>query len=91
MWYKKTFLFGYSNGRLLANKICLEQPETITGAGIIAANLPIDENLDCKLKNISVPFFLISGTADKVNPYYGKNVRVLGVKNLGYVIKSTNK
>ncbi len=78
---KKTFLFGYSNGGQLVNKICFEHPETITGSGIIAANLPTDENIDCKLKNISVPIFFISGTADKVNPYYGGNVRVLGIKN----------
>jgi polyhydroxybutyrate depolymerase len=82
---RNTFLFGYSNGGQLVNRICLEHPEWIDAACVIAANLPVPDNLECKPKNIAVPMVYFCGTNDKTNPYNGGLVNVLGLKKLGYI------
>ena len=85
---KNTFMVGFSNGGQLVNRICLEYPEWIDAACVIAANLPVHENLECKPKNIAVPIVYFCGTNDKTNPYNGGLVNVLGIKKLGYISSS---
>jgi len=85
-----TFMFGYSNGGQLINRICLEHPQWIDACCVIAANLPVPDNLDCNPKNITVPIMIFCGTNDKTNPYHGGLVNVLGIKKLGHV-KSCNE
>ncbi|OQY01139.1 MAG: hypothetical protein B6I20_07955 [Bacteroidetes bacterium 4572_117] len=82
---KSIFLFGFSNGGQLANKICMETPNWIKGAAIVAANLPDKDSLDCKEKHIPVPIVLFNGTNDKTNPFKGGLVNVLNIKKLGFV------
>jgi polyhydroxybutyrate depolymerase len=83
------FIFGYSNGGQLANRICLERPEFISGAAIAAANLPTEDNMDCINRHISVPIVFLSGTNDHTNPYNGGLVNILNIKKMGHV-KSTD-
>jgi polyhydroxybutyrate depolymerase len=82
---KSVFIFGYSNGGQLANKISLEYPEWISGAAIMCANLPTDENMDCIEKKVFVPIIYVNGTNDKTNPFNGGLVNVLNFTKLGYV------
>ena len=82
---KSVFIFGYSNGGQLVNKICMETPEFIDGAAIIAANLPVNENIDCYEKRLAVPIIFLNGTIDKTNPFEGGLVNVLNIKKMGEV------
>ena len=88
--FQHRFATGHSNGAHLCYKLALEHPEWIHGIAPISANLPIDENLDCKKTGQFVPICLINGTADQVNPYDGGLVEIMGNASRGTVL-STEK
>lgn len=81
----KRFFFGFSNGGQMVNRICLEQPDWVDGATVVAASLPIKENMVANESGKFVPMMLVNGTDDKTNPFYGGEVNVLGIKKLGNV------
>lgn len=87
---ESVYIFGYSNGGQLVNRICMENPEFIKGAGIVAANLPVPNNIDCIEKQIPVPIIFLSGTNDKTNPFNGGMVNVLNIKKMG-IVKSSDE
>lgn len=82
------FATGHSNGAHLCYKFALEHPQWIDAIAPISANLPVDDNLDCSKSNIFVPICLINGTADKVNPYDGGLVEILGNSSRGAVLST---
>lgn len=86
--FKYRFATGHSNGAHLCYKLALEHPEWINGIAPISANLPIDDNLDCKKKGSFVPICLINGTADRVNPYEGGLVEIMGNASRGTVLST---
>ncbi len=86
--FENIFLFGFSNGGHLVNKLCMETPSWISAAAIIGASLPVNENIDCNSLKKPVSILIINGTADPVNPYNGGLVNVLGIKKMGYVLSS---
>ncbi|KAI8452193.1 Alpha/Beta hydrolase protein [Phakopsora pachyrhizi] len=73
---QKTLIAGYSNGGHLCYRLILELgSEYIAGAAIHCANLPTDDNSDCKpIPLDSVPVVIFNGTADPVNPWSGGEV-----------------
>lgn len=84
------FATGHSNGGHFCFKLALEAPDWIDAIAPISANVPIEENLDCKSKGQFVPMLLINGTADAINPYQGGLVSILGNTSRGTVL-STEK
>lgn len=85
---KVVCFFGFSNGGHMVNRICMESPEWVSAAVVVAANLPVTSDLDCKPKDHPVPYLFLSGTADKTNPFEGGLVNVLNIKKLGHVMSS---
>lgn len=82
------FSTGHSNGGHFSFKLALEAPDWITAIAPISANLPVDSNLDCLKKGVFVPILLINGTADRVNPYNGGLVSILGNDSRGTVLST---
>lgn len=70
---------GYSNGGQLVHRLLREAPGLLTGAAVVAAGLPVDD--DFTLVGVApdpVPLLLVHGTADPVVPYEGGPTRLLG-------------
>ncbi len=86
--FSHRFATGHSNGGHFCFKLALEAPDWISGVAAISANLPIDSNLDCQKSGKFVPLLLINGTEDKVNPYNGGLVSILGNDSRGTVMSS---
>jgi polyhydroxybutyrate depolymerase len=76
---RPTIGIGYSNGGQLLHRVLRERHGLLTGAAIIAAGLPVDDNfLLVDVKPDSVPILLVHGTADPVVPYLGGATKNLG-------------
>jgi polyhydroxybutyrate depolymerase len=76
---RPTIAIGYSNGGQLLHRVLRESPGLLSGAALIAAGLPIDE--DFTMAGVApdeVPMLLFHGTADPVVPYEGGPTRLLG-------------
>ncbi len=86
--FEHIFATGHSNGGHFCFKLALEAPDWIDGIAAISANLPIAANLDCQKSGQFVPLLLMNGTADKVNPYNGGLVSILGNDSRGTVLSS---
>ncbi len=65
----KVFLFGFSNGGLMAMRMAWEASDDIAAIAVIAANLPTDQT--CATSAKTPPIMFVEGTADKVMPYEG--------------------
>lgn len=79
---------GYSNGGQLVHRVLREAHGLLTGAVVIAAGLPADD--DYTLAGVaadSVPVLIFHGTADPVVPYEGGATRLLG-RRLGDVLSA---
>ena len=87
---KQVFAVGTSGGGHMAYKLALTVPEQFRAIAAIIANLPDTNNLDCPEKRIPLPVLIINGTADRVNPYEGGEVKPEPQLNLGFV-RSTNR
>lgn len=86
--FQYRFATGHSNGGHMCFKLALEHPDWIQGIAPISANLPINDNLDCKKQETFVPICLINGTADNINPYEGGLVEILGNASRGTVLST---
>ena len=82
------FATGHSNGGHMCFRLALEHPQWIDGIAPISANMPVDENLDCKKAEQFVPICLINGTADWINPYEGGLVEIMGNTSRGTVLST---
>jgi polyhydroxybutyrate depolymerase len=76
---RPALVIGYSNGGQLVHRLLREIPGTFTGAVLVSASLPVDE--DFTLTDVApdrIPVLLFHGTADPVVPYEGGATRLLG-------------
>lgn len=85
---RKIFVTGLSNGGHMAYKLALEVPKLFAAFAPIAANLPVDDNLDCKKTGQSVSIAVFNGTDDPINPYDGGLVEILGNTSRGIVLST---
>lgn len=76
---KPAIVIGYSNGGQLVHRLLREIPGTFTGAVLIAAGLPVDEDFTlAEVVPDRIPVLLFHGTGDPVVPYEGGATRLLG-------------
>jgi polyhydroxybutyrate depolymerase len=76
---RPTIGIGYSNGGQLLHRVLRERHGLLTGAAIIAAGLPVDDDfILVDVEPDSVPLLLFHGTADPVVPYLGGATKNLG-------------
>lgn len=81
----RVFALGFSNGGHLAFRLALEAPEEVAGIAAIAASLPRKDNSDCRESGKPVAAAILNGTADRVNPFDGGEVRTPWRESLGFV------
>jgi len=84
----RIYVAGMSNGGQMAYRMGFEAPDLVAGIAAIAANLPVDDNLDCERSGEPVAALVINGTEDPVNPYAGGLVTVSGDSSRGLVLSS---
>jgi len=82
------FVTGYSNGGHMAYKLAMETPELVKAIAPIAANMPVDSNLDCSKTGVAVPVAILNGRNDPINPYEGGSVEILGNTSRGSVLST---
>ena len=70
---KDVYALGYSNGAHFAYRLVLEEPDLIKGIVAISANLPSEENMDCKasISKNKPNIAIIQGERDTINPTKG--------------------
>ncbi|MCS7204190.1 MAG: hypothetical protein NZ853_00670 [Leptospiraceae bacterium] len=73
----RIFLFGISNGGMMAFRFACERSETIRGFATVATSMPVDLISNCQ-SSIRKPlkFLFIHGTKDPIVPYEGGEVKV---------------
>jgi polyhydroxybutyrate depolymerase len=84
------FVMGYSSGGHMAYRLALEMPERITAIAAVAANLPADNNCDCRQSRVFIPVLVMNGTADPINPDGGGKITLFGFGSRGIVLSSRN-
>jgi polyhydroxybutyrate depolymerase len=67
----QVFAMGYSDGGSLAYRLAFELPDEITAVAAIGANLPTDDNFDCRISEKPIPALIMNGTSDPFCPYNG--------------------
>jgi polyhydroxybutyrate depolymerase len=65
----KFFLFGYSNGGFMTQKVAYTYPEAFNGYASVVST--ISENLNKEKPKKQVPVLFINGTEDPIVPYKG--------------------
>ncbi len=85
---RKVFATGMSNGGQMVYRLALEAPQLFAGFSAIAANLPVDDNLDCSKSGQAVSIAVFNGTADRLNPYEGGLVSIMGNDSRGVVVST---
>lgn len=85
---QKVFVAGYSNGGHMAFRLALEAPFPLAGIAVVAANLPAANNLACQDQQHPLPVLIMNGTADRVNPFNGGEVSLLGLGSRGRVMST---
>lgn len=84
----RIFVTGMSNGGHMAYRLALESPELFMAFAPIAANLPVNDNLDCDKSGDAVSMAIFNGTDDAINPYNGGLVSVGGNSSRGEVMST---
>jgi polyhydroxybutyrate depolymerase len=84
---EQVFVAGMSNGGHMVYRLAYEAPDLLAGAAVLMANLPVENNSECKPAGEPVPIVLLTGTEDAINPYAGGDVVVFG-ENRGAVQSS---
>lgn len=82
---KKVFVFGYSNGGQMAFRLGMETPEKVAGIAAVCASLPDAATCSCTMQGVTPPVLLVNGTADKIIPYNGGEVKLF-FKKVGTAI-----
>lgn len=65
---RKVYIFGFSNGGTMVQRMIIERPNMFAAATAAVANLPA---ADIPLPSRGTPLFLICGTEDNRMPYVG--------------------
>jgi len=84
----RVYVAGMSNGGHMAYRLGFEAPHLVAGIAAVAANLPVEANLDCERAGRPVAAMIMNGTADPVNPYNGGLVEIAGDASRGEVLSS---
>ena len=87
---REVFATGLSNGGHMAYRLALELPGLVKAIAPMAANLPVDSNLDCEKTGKPLSVAIFNGTNDPINPYEGGLVVILGNASRGEVLSSTD-
>lgn len=66
---RKFFLFGYSNGGFMTQKMAFKYPDSFSGYASVVST--ISENLSKEKPKQPVPVLFINGTEDPIVPYKG--------------------
>lgn len=74
----RVFVAGLSNGGHMAYRLALEAPDIVHAVGVIAANMPAENNMSCERSKKAVPVMIINGTTDPINPFDGGEVTLFG-------------
>jgi len=84
----RVYVAGMSNGGHMAYRLGFEAPQLVAGIAAVAANIPVETNLDCERTGRPVAAMIMNGTADPVNPYNGGLVEIAGDVSRGEVLSS---
>lgn len=82
---KRVYATGISNGGHMIYRLGLEIPQRFAALAAMAANLPVDANLDCTASGQPVSMAILNGTQDPINPYNGGLVSIMGNSSRGHV------
>lgn len=82
------FATGYSNGGHMTYRLAFEAPGLFRAIAPLAANIPAAVNNDCRLSGVPSSVMIINGSEDRVNPYEGGLVSLLGDDSRGEVKSS---
>ena len=69
---------GYSNGGYMGLRWAMQGARTPQGLVMAGASVPVDANLICTPGRMLPPALLVAGTADRICPYDGGEVTLLG-------------
>jgi polyhydroxybutyrate depolymerase len=84
----RVYVAGMSNGGHMAYRLGFEAPDLVAGIAAIAANIPVDEHMDCERSGNAVSVMIMNGTEDPINPYHGGTVELFGDTSRGDVMSS---
>ena len=79
---------GHSNGGHMAYRLGLEAPDLVSGITAVSASLPLGDNLGCTPSGRAVHVNIMNGTEDRINPYDGGVVELMGDASRGAVLSS---
>ena len=82
---KYIYLLGLSQGGAMVYRLCLEIPDEITAATVVAANLSVKKTLDMDSVKKPVSMLIINGVKDPICPYLGGEINILHLIKRGYV------
>lgn len=82
---KRVYATGISNGGHMIYRLGLEIPQRFAALAAMAANLPVESNLDCTTSGTPVSMAILNGTQDPINPYGGGLVTIMGNSSRGNV------
>ena len=70
---------GFSSGGDMGLRLALESPGTVAALAMVGASVPAPDNMLCAAKPAKLPpIMVINGTEDRITPYQGGRVSVLG-------------
>jgi polyhydroxybutyrate depolymerase len=87
---QRVYATGISNGGHMIYRLGLEIPQRFAALAAMAANLPVDTNLDCTASGQPVSMAILNGTQDPINPYAGGLVSIMGNSSRGHVRSSAD-
>ena len=79
---------GHSNGGHMVYRLGLEAPDLVSGITAVSASLPREEDMGCVPTGQAVHVNIMNGTEDRINPYEGGVVEVMGDASRGSVLSS---
>jgi len=84
----RVFATGFSNGGHMVYRLAYEAPDLLAGAAPVVANLPVSENNGCEPSDMPLPMLIVNGTEDRVNPWVGGPIVIMGDASRGAVHSS---
>jgi polyhydroxybutyrate depolymerase len=84
---RQVYVFGYSNGGMMAFRLAISEPGLLAGIATIGSNLPAPDEMLINIQGLMPPVLMVNGTADPIIPYEGGRVNFFG-KQLGNVIST---